>query len=252
MEARQMSPSRWVKNVALGAGLILTQLVGSDVSARIGRIPPPPAQAPAEGQSPATGQAAPPDANEPPPIAPPEGKRCTSEPDQSVCDPGHPGNPEGVKPGNTPPDAWYSAMAGEMYDLQEGLEKMSAWSSSHNAGLLRYYCEWLQSVTQQYYEIAFSGGGPRQYPFGRMTRGDFNYVLFYWVQPIYYNVLYQAADYYRGHAHESHMSEYMSAMQGVASAYHGLVKCNYGFNGRDSGALEDSQAREFEIRAGIR
>jgi hypothetical protein len=250
MERNRVSPPRWVKNVLLGAGLILAQLVGSDVSARIGKIPPPPAKAPPEGKSPATGQPAPADPKEPPPIAAPEGKPCKSGPDQRECDPDHPGSPEGKKPGNKPPDAWYTAMAGEMYDLQQGLEKVSNWSSRHES-TVHYYSEWLQSVTQQYYESAYHDGVPRQYPFGRMTRGDFNYILFYWVQPIYYNLLYQASEYYRSHSSESHISEYKSAMKSVSSAYHGLVKCNYGFNGEDSGALEDSEAQEFEATAGI-
>lgn len=250
MERSLLSPPRWVKNVLLGAGLILAQLVGSDVSARVGKIPPPPAKAPAEGKSPATGQPAPVNPKEPPPIAAPQGKPCKSGPDQKVCDPGHPGNPEGKKPGNKPPDAWYTAMAGEMYNLQQGLEKMSTYSSRYDSNV-NYYTEWLTSVIRQYYELAYYRGAPRQYSFGRMTRGDFNYVLFYWVQPIYYNLLYQASDYYRSHYRESHMSEYKSAMKSVSSAYHGLVKCNYGFNGEDSGALEDSEAQEFEATAGI-
>lgn len=251
MKNNQASTPRWMKNVVLGAVLGLALIVCSDAFARIGKIPPPPAKAPAAGESPATDQPAPEDPENPPPMPAPDGKACTKGPDQKDCDPGHPGNEKGAKPGNKPPDAWYTAMAGEMYNLQQSLEKMSSYSQTRDT-ILSYYSTWALSVTQQYYSLGFRDGVPISYPYGRMTRGDFNYYFFYWLQPIYYNILYQAADYYRVHSRETNIVEYKEKLRKVVSSYHGLVKCNYGFNGNDNGALEDSEANAEEAAAGIR
>jgi hypothetical protein len=245
--------SRGPKKTALGRiGLILLSLAALPIAgARPGRIKPPPGAVPATAESPATAQPAPQDPQDPPPLPQPTGKACTQGQDQSDCDPNHPGDAAGRRPGNTPGDAWYRDMAKQMFELQEALDPVIAWSSKE-APQMAYFAEWMQSLVQQYHELGFHpNNNPREHAHGRMTRGDFNYILVYWVQPVYYNVLYSASDYYRAHAGSPEISEYRRMLDPVMSNYHDLVRCNYGFNGNDKGALEDSEAYPVESSAGL-
>jgi hypothetical protein len=245
--------SRKLKKTALGGiGLILLSLAVLPIAgARPGRIKPPPGAVPETGESPATEQAAPQDPENPPAMPEPTGKACTQGANQTNCDPNHPGDAAGRKPGNTPGDAWYKDMAKQMYELQQALDPMITWSATQSPQMA-YFGKWMQSVIQEYYELGFNPNGtPRKYDYGRMTRGDYNYILVYWVQPIYYNILYTASDYYSTHAGSSEISQYRKLLSPVVSNYHDLVRCNYGFNGDDNGALEDSEAYPVESRAGL-
>lgn len=244
---------KWISVGAVAAMGLLP--LGGVAHARPEPIPPP-TEDPEPEESPGTGQDAPVDPEDPEPIPPPEGLDCIAEDggeeeDQSDCDPDHPGNPDGDHPGNTPSSAWYDDMAMRMYYLQEDLEQMSAWADSHSL-YIYYYSMWMMSVVQQYYAVGFyPSGDPREYPYGYMTRGDFNYYLYYWVRPIYYSLLYYSAQYYNSHLGEPQIPEYQQLLSNVASSYHPLVACNYGFNGDDTGAREDTSAYEREADAGI-
>lgn len=212
----------------------------------------PPVEEPAPEESPGTGQDAPEDPADPPPIEPPGGLACTAAANQSDCDPAHPGGPEGKRPGNKPPRGWYKDMAKQMYELQGDLQQLSTWGKSHDP-LVHYYATWMTSVVQQYYALGFhANGSPRSYSYGPMTRGDFNYYYYYWVQPIYYSLLYYSAQYYSAHTSSPQIPYYRSYLSNVASSYHDLVACNYGFNGDDEGAREDMKAKRREAQAGLR
>jgi hypothetical protein len=228
----------------LAAGLLA---LGTDAYARPEPIPKP-VEEPDPEESPGTGQDAPEDPEEPPPIEPPEGIGCTKGDDQSDCDPDHPADEH---PGNNPKPAWYSDMAYRMYELQESLEEMSTWASGEDP-YIYYYSTWMKTVVQQYYGMGYDDHGkPREYPYGKMTRGDYNYVYYYWVRPIYYSLMYYSAEYYEEHKYEPQIPEYKERLGYVAESYHPLVSCNYGFNGNDKGSREDTSAKAAEGRAGL-
>lgn len=235
----------------LAAALSVPLLAGTAAHARPEPIPPPPGTPPPQGASPATGQPAPADPGDPPIIPPPEGLACIEGPDQSVCDPGHPGGAKGELPSNTPPSPWFDDMASWMFGLQESLDDLSDFGQQHSP-LIDYYATWLMSVTQQYYALAFLPEAvPRSYPFGTMTRGDFNYYYYYWVRPIYYSLLYYAAGFYEAHVGGHYVPTYVSLLSSVSWNYHALVRCNYGLDGDDKGAREDLAVRELEASAGL-
>ena len=228
----------------LGVGLLA---LATDAQARPEPIPKP-VEEPEPGESPATGQEAPEDPEDPPRIPPPGEMDCIEDEDEESCDPDHPAE---EPPGNKPGPAWYSDMAYRMYELQESLEEMTTWSSGKDP-YITYYSKWMKSVVQQYYSIAYEPSGkPREYSYGKMTRGGYNYVYYYWVRVVYYNLLYYSADYYQDHYDEPEIPEYKEKLGKVAEAYHPLVLCNYGFNGDDEGAREDLSARAAEERAGL-
>jgi hypothetical protein len=209
---------------------------------------PKPVEEPEDEESPATGQEAPDDPEEPEVIEPPEGLDCVDGEDQSDCDPEHEGSDDGKRPGNNPPDVWYDDMAEQMYDLQESLDDMADWGMKHDTHV-GYYATWMKSVVQQYYALGYGPSGkPRSYSHGRMTRGDYNYYYYYWVRPIYYSMLYYAAEYYESH---TEVSEYETLMYEVARSYRSMVRCNYGFNGDDADAREDLFMQKAEQRAGV-
>lgn len=251
-ENTQASASARRNRAFLGAGLFSVLLAfGAAVHARPDPIKPPPGATPPPSASPATGQPPPNDPQDPPPMPAPNGLPCTTGTDQRDCDPGHPGSPEGKRPGNTPPPAWFRDMAGRMFDLQESLEDMSEWARV-NDPTVYYFSTWLMSVTQQYYALAYTpDGSPRPYAFGQMTRGDFNQIYYYWVRPIYFSLMDHAALYFQSHA-ASELGDYPDLISDVLSSYHPLVLCNYGFNGDDAGAREDLEAKTVEAKAGAR
>lgn len=254
MERMETNASRWNQaslrgRVFLGAVLALGLLAPSTIAYARPEPIPEPVEEPEPEESPATGQDAPADPEDPPVIEPPEGLPCVEGEDQSNCDPGHPGDPEGKRPGNEPPEVWFDDMAMQMFELQEGLDDMAEWSARHDR-YIYYYARWLKSVVQQYYALGYGpGGNPRQYSFGPMTRGDFNYYHYYWVRPLYFNLLYYGAQYYNRGGPQ--IPDYLDMLQGVASSYHSLVLCNYGFNGNDRGSREDLRAQAAEARAGL-
>lgn len=239
---------------ALAAGLLA---IGVDAQARPEPIPKP-VDKPEPGESPGTGQKLPDDPEEPPPLGDPLGRDCTEGEDQSNCDPDH---PDGKPPSNTPGPAWYDDMHQRMYDLQESLDDMIEWAEGEDdpdIEAMCYYATLMQALVQQYYALAYdSSGEPRQYPFGKMTRGDYNYFFYYWVRPIYYyGLLYYAVRYYEENQDEgalkSQNDEYLEHLDHVVQAYHPVVLCNYGFKGDDKGAREDLDAQAAEERAGVR
>src|SRR5690606_34837655 len=139
---------------------------------------PKPVKAPDAGESPGTGQDAPEDPDEPELIEPPEELACVEDEDEEDCDPEYPG--EGKHPGNKPGPAWYDDMAYRMYEMQESLEGMEEWSSKYDHPYINYYARWMKSVMQQYYALAYYDGKPREYSYGKMTRGAYNYYYYYW------------------------------------------------------------------------
>lgn len=237
---------RVVTSAALTLGLLA---LSPSTDARPDPIPKPVAK-PEPEQAPGTGQDAPEDPEEPPVIEPPEGLDCVAGEDQSDCDPDHAGNDAGKRPGNEPPNAWYDDMAEQMYNLQEGLDAMADYGAQHDP-YVGYYATWMKSVVQQYYALGYDHGKPREYSYGRMTRGDFNYYYYYWLRPIYFSLLHYSALYYQSHYDSPHVSRYQAALYEVVEGYHGMVACNYGFNGDDADAREDLQARQAEQNAGL-
>jgi hypothetical protein len=178
----------------------------------------------------------------------PTGKQCVEGTDQTICDKQHPGNSQGQKPNNTPSDAWYKDMAKQMYEMQQALDGMVTWSGTHDRQTMNYSM-WLRSIVQQYYSYGYEPDHtPRSYSFGRMSRGDYNYYYYYWVQPIYYELLYKLMAY---RVRSPADTTYMPYLRAVSQNYHDLVRCNYGFNGNDGGAQDDSHAVSAESAIGL-
>lgn len=238
---------RRIAGALLALGLIA---LAGNAQARPEQIPEPP-EDPDEGESPATGQEPPEDPEDPPRLEPPKGFDCVEDENGEngeSCDPDHPADDP---PGNKPGPAWYQDMAYRMYELQESLEGMQSWAAGEDRNIY-YYATWMKSVVQQYYALGYDEqGDPREYSYGKMTRGDFNYVYYYWVRVIYYNLLYYSADYYQKHYQQPMIYEYKQRLKKVSESYHPLVLCNYGFNGDDQGAREDLSARSAEEAAGL-
>ena len=235
---------RLMIGVVLASGLLA---LATDAHARPEQIPMP-VEEPEPGESPGTEEPPPEDPEEPPLIEPPAGLACVEEDDQSVCDPDHPAD---KPPGNTPSKAWFNDMSFRMYELQESLDDMASWASGQDV-YIYYYSTWMKSVVQQYYALAYDAPGkPHQYPYGPMTRGDFNYVYYYWVRVIYFSLLHYSVEYYDRHQGSPQIPQYLDRLGDVSSTYHPLVLCNYGFNGDDQGAREDLTARAAEARAGL-
>lgn len=227
-------------------------LVASAAQARPEPIPQPPGERPPPGASPGTGQPAPADPADPTVIPPPQGLACIEGADQTVCDPSHPGGPQGAVPGNEPQRPWFDDMATWMFGMQESLGDLSAFGQEHSP-LIDYYATWLTSVTQQYYALAYlPDASPRPYGFGPMTRGDFNYYYYYWVRPIYFSLLHYAAEYYVEHAGSTEIGAYEGLIGSVAWNYHALVRCNYGLDGDDKAAREDVSGEDLERTAGVK
>jgi len=243
----------FMNNIRYFTGAVLTLGVltlSASAEARPEPIPKPVAM-PDIDESPGTGQDAPEDPEDPPLIEPPEGLDCVAGDDQSDCDPGHEGDDAGRRPGNEPSDEWYGDMALRMYVLQESLDDMSEWAEEHDP-YVAYYVVWMKSVVQQYYSLGYDHSGkPREYSYGRMTRGDYNYYYYYWVRPIYLTMLHYSAYYYKSHRHSPDLYEYEEALAQVAGSYHMLVLCNYGFNGEDEDAREDLRVQLAEQNAGF-
>lgn len=234
----------------LWIGAVLTSgllALGTDAHARTEQIPPP-VETPEPGDSPGTGEPAPTDPTEPEVIPPPGDLGCIEGADQSICDPGH---PDDQPPGNTPSPEWFNDMSARMYYLQESLHDLATWASGQDL-YIYYYSTWMKSVVQQYYALAYDAPGePHQYPYGPMTRGDFNYVYFYWVRVIYFSLLHYSAEYHDSHQGSPQIPQYRALLGNVSATYHPLVLCNYGFNGDDQGAREDLTARAAEAAAGL-
>ncbi|HLT39070.1 MAG TPA: hypothetical protein VK034_22455 [Enhygromyxa sp.] len=238
------------KRVFMGAALTLGLFALSTAADARPEPIPKPVEKPEPGESPGTGQDAPEDPDDPPRIEPPEGLDCIEGDDQSDCDPDHEGDDHGRRPGNKPGDAWYRDMAEQMYNLQESLDDMADWGADHDP-YVEYYAVWMRSVVQQYYALGYDKGKPRKYSHGRMTRGDFNYYYYYWVRPIYFTMLHYSAYYYKSHIRSSDVEIYREVLHEVVESYHGLVLCNYGFNGDDEDAREDLRAQLAEQAAGF-
>jgi hypothetical protein len=205
-------------------------------SSAFAQVPPPPGNAPGVGESPGTGQ------NEPAPLPSPIGRNTSvRHPDWRV--------------GNSLGDDWYPAMHGDIYFFQEQVKKLMDWSKDYHHGIY-HKAHWLNFLIEKYYFSCYDQHGKaRWYNYGRCTRGDFNYYYFYWIRPVYYNLLRQSADYYREykhkHSHAHKVREYKGYIKEVVYKYHRFTKCNYGFNGDDNRAQDDVEAGSFEDDLGV-
>jgi hypothetical protein len=200
-------------------------------STALAQVPPPPGAAPGANESPATGQ------NDQAPLPQPTGRNTSvRHPDWRV--------------GNALTDDWFTAMHGDIYYMQQHVQQLKSWAHNYNHQIYRH-ADWLNYLLTQYYEKHYDQHGrPRWYHYGRSTRGDFNYEYYYWLRPVYRRLLCHAAEYYReyrhrnGHAHK--VREYRGYMREVVYKYHRLTKCNYGFNGDDNRAQDDSEVAAEE------
>jgi hypothetical protein len=216
-------------------------------------IPPPPSDTPAE--PPAT----PTDADELPPIPAPEGR---------------PSNPQHPDPnvGNRPPASWYTDMYHEVYDSSYYYSKMERWAyheytrtHSQDAYNLYVYAAYLRYYTTQYFWTFYEYGSdhktiqPKYYSrWGyHATRGDYNYAYHYYIRPVYREYVRYASYYYNRHYRDRDYNydygygKYSDHAYYASKHYHSYVKCNYGKNGTDPQAKDDTEMASWEQSAGI-
>jgi hypothetical protein len=221
-------------NRLLSSTLLVSTLL-STVSLANADVPPPPG-APGPDESPATGQQAP--GSLPPPVG---HDTAVEHPDPRV--------------GNDLSDEWFSAMHGEIYYAQQYTRDLKNWAYDYHPQIY-FYASWLDYLYDQYYYAHYDDRGqPRSYGYGRPTRGDFNYAYYYWIRPVYKQILSYSASYYdtyrynSGHGHKFYA--YKRSLKKVMDRYHSFVRCNYGFNGNDSQAQDDTELLELEAATGV-
>ena len=204
-------------------------------STAFAQVPPPPGAAPGANDSPATGQ------QDQSPLPTPSGKNTSvRHSDWRV--------------GNNLTDDWYESMHGDIYYFQQHIKQLKDWSKDYNYNVYKY-ASWISYILDEsYYKHYDQHGRARWYSYGKPTRGDFNYAYYYWVRPLYKKLLWHSAEYYREHKHKNghahKVREYKGYIKEVVHKYHRFTKCNYGFNGDDARAADDTEVRADEQNLG--
>lgn len=219
----------------MGAVLSAVLLSGSLAQAEIPAVV---AGTPGNGSSPGTGQTGP----------------------AAVPDPvGLPGNPQHPNPnvGNKPPLPWFqNSFYPEVVALQNAANELYAWAYYNDPySNMGYYASWLYSVMKSIRNVTyFSGYEPIFYPAWShyVTRGDLLYYNYWWVRPLYFQILREGAVYnantYPG---EPGRQDYLLKLIALKNAYHRFVICIHGRNGDDAEAADDTETVAFENDAGV-
>jgi hypothetical protein len=206
-------------------------------STALAQVPPPPVAAPGPGASPGTGQG---DTVQTP-MTTPSGRGTSA--DSHV--------------GNAVDDMWFNAMHGDIYYFQQHINELYDWSRNYNSNINKYSSQIRYYLDQYYFSCYDSSGHARWYnnQYGRCSRGDFNYYYYYWIRPLYTKLIWYGADYYREYhnksGHSQHVHDYQRYMKDTVYYYHHFTKCNYGINGDDPKAVDDTTVFGVEDDLGI-
>ncbi len=243
------------------AALVATSLFASALP--LADVPAPPVPPPGNGKSPATGGLPP----VPPPIQPNPGTPRPATPPGPQPPPMHqPNGLDGHVPHpdpavtNTPPDGWYLNMHQEIFNVYSTFESVEAWAFTGYmrtgiAAFFRMYVRaaQLRDYADQYFWTAFDASGPKQFPFGRATRGDFNAGFDYFIRPVYIDFVQSSASYFQNYSRINgfDFQSYEEVMRPAMTGYHRLARCNFGKNGTDRDARDDDEIRPNEDSTGI-
>lgn len=219
----------------------LTALIlcgGLAANIALGAIPTPISSTPGQGQSPATGQTS-----------------VSSIPDP-VGQPGDAHHPLATV-GNRPPLLWFqNSFYPEVVALENAVSELYNWSYYNDAwSNMDTYAYWLWNTVYQIRTYTYqSGYTPYFYPAWNyyVTRGDLLYWNYYWVRPLYFQILREGATYnsYSTFDDPNH-AIYLQKLIKLRNAYHRFVICIHGRNGSDAEAASDTETQSFENDAGI-
>jgi hypothetical protein len=156
---------------------------------------------------------------------------------------------------NTPPESWYQDMHGAIYYGQQSTRDFKNWSYGKSSEIYKYAHKLDQYYDNYYWNAYGHDGRPTRYSWGYASRGDFNYGYYYYIRPIYVKVLYAAKAYYKSHYSNGYSYEYNTyykpLIQKFVYQYHYLTKCNYGKNGNDPKAADDTEVQGLEAELGL-
>jgi hypothetical protein len=169
---------------------------------------------------------------------------------------GNAGHPDpGV--GNRPPLPWFqNSFYPEVAALENAVTGVYNWAYYNDSfASISYYSGWLSSIMTNIRGVTYASGyDPIYYPaWGYyVTRGDLLFYNYWWVRPLYFQILREAAIYnantYPGYPGRQ---EYLQALIRMKNAYHRFEICIHGRNGSDPDAADDDEVRSFEQDAGI-
>jgi hypothetical protein len=228
-------------------------------------VPPPVGPPPAQGQSPGTGGL--------PPIPPPSGPVTPGQPPTTV--PGsdqlppipppdnRPSNPQNPNPNvnNYPVYGWYGDMYQDIYYTSYYFQQVEYWAYNeyYRTGYkevydLYIYAGYLRTAMTEYYWSFYDEyHQPKQYGWGYGSRGDFNYGYEYWIRPLYFQFLNYGYKYYHKYSKYKNFDykNYHNYMYYAGRYYHDYTRCNFGLDGNDTGAKDDTEAFSLEQAAGF-
>src|SRR5262249_52792142 len=109
------------------------------------------------------------------------------------------------------------------------------------------------AMTAYYWSYYDQYQKPKHYNWGYPSRGGFNYGYEYWIRPLYYQYVKYAYNYYHKYSkyHNFDYNGYHDNMYYAAHYYHYFTRCNYGKNGNDTVAKDDTEALANEQAAGV-
>jgi hypothetical protein len=193
------------------------------------------------GQPPTT----PPGSGNLPPIPPPAGY------------PSGDGNPYPGGYTNTPAPAWYNDMWTQIYYSNYYFSQLEYWAYNEYASnhyyevyIVYIYAAYLRTLMDQYYWNYYDQQGPKYFPWGWATRGDFNYGFYFWVLPVYHELLVYAYNYHSKY-HPYPSSPYYTHLRNAANQYHKFANCEGGADGADVYAQPDQDAYNLEHALGL-
>ncbi|WP_141731848.1 hypothetical protein [Oligoflexus tunisiensis] len=149
---------------------------------------------------------------------------------------------------NTPSMDWYKDMHQQLYDMQQHAQAIQ---QSYYSYELTYYAAYLYHVLDKLYHSTYdSYGKPKKYGWGYPTRGDFNYIYYYWIRPLYKKMIHHGGLYY-SHTNPYYHQAYKKNFQSFYYGYHSLTRCMYGKNSNDPQAEDDTAWVNMEAKAGF-
>jgi hypothetical protein len=167
------------------------------------------------------------------------GAGAIGNPDQAPPVPGGCPTSDPTHP-NDPPQTWFNEMHTQLSLLERAAHGLEGYGMGSYVSRLVY-------VIDTFYGYAYDDfGRPRFYPSfgGYPTRGDFNFLFYFWIRPIVFDVFYYGVNYVQ-------YGSYIQAINDFDDAYHGLTQCMYGAKAGDPTAFDDLEAQAAERAAGV-
>jgi len=203
-------------------------------------IPDPITEKPGQGESPGTGQ------TDHEKLPDPAGN------------PGNPGHPDaGI--GNLPPLPWFQkSFYPEVLALESAISTLNGFTkllkSLDPNGKMEFFSGWMWRTVYEMRRHTYKKGPAPIFYQGwdhYVTRGDLLHWNYYWVRPLYFQLLRESAATLGNAPAGANQREYVTKLKRVKRAYHRFVICIHGLNGNDQQAKADTETSEFEQAAGL-